>query len=183
MDFLAANVRDSSQLPLNEGDVSRPSIEICFSLLQGPVAEIAVSTSSRRLGQIRLQSPNFSNVYPELFPASPGAQLLEIAFNTFFIQLGKIRLQPPNTFPINYGTIVIVFDPVGSKKVLTAISCTEMIVAVLLFSRVLLDQGVWVVSLLAWMRGVEPQSDGVVTYRYRIDVAPNVPKCPIPCTC
>ena len=35
----------------------------------------------------------FSKIYPELFPASPGAQLQEITVNTFSIQLGQIRLQ------------------------------------------------------------------------------------------
>ena len=34
-------------------------------------------------------------IYPELFPASPGAQLQEITDSTFSIQLGQIRLQPP----------------------------------------------------------------------------------------
>ena len=59
----------------------------------------------------------FSKIYPELFPASPGAQLQEITVSTFSIQLGQIRLQSPigskkNIFfvPIGDG------NPVGSKK-------------------------------------------------------------------
>ena len=37
----------------------------------------------------------FPKIYPELFPASPGAQLQKITVSTFSIQLGQIRLQSP----------------------------------------------------------------------------------------
>ena len=37
----------------------------------------------------------FSKIYPELFPASPPAQLQEITVSTFSIQLDHIRLQSP----------------------------------------------------------------------------------------
>ena len=33
-----------------------------------------------------------SKIYPELFPASPDAQLQEVTVSTFSIQLGQIRL-------------------------------------------------------------------------------------------
>ena len=60
------------------------------------------------------------SVQTELFPASPGAHLQEITVSTFSIQLGQIRLQPPigstKTFFSIRWTIVIVFDPVESKK-------------------------------------------------------------------
>ena len=36
---------------------------------------------------------SFSKIYPEMFPASPGAQLQEITVSTFSIQLGQTRLQ------------------------------------------------------------------------------------------
>ena len=63
---------------------------------------------------------SFSETYPELFPASPGTQLQEITVSTFSIQLGQIRLHSPigsqkTLFSMRW-TIVIVFDPVGSKK-------------------------------------------------------------------
>ena len=35
----------------------------------------------------------FSKIYPELFPASPGAQLQEVTVGTLSIQLGQIRLR------------------------------------------------------------------------------------------
>ena len=45
-----------------------------------------------------------SNIYPELFPASPGAQLQEISVSTSSIQLGyKPRSDRKN----------VVFDPIG----------------------------------------------------------------------
>ena len=36
-----------------------------------------------------------SKIYPELFPASPGAQLQEITVSTFSIRLGQTRLHSP----------------------------------------------------------------------------------------
>ena len=35
----------------------------------------------------------FSEIHPELFPASPGARLQEITVSTFSVQLGQIRFQ------------------------------------------------------------------------------------------
>ena len=65
----------------------------------------------------------FSMIYPELFPASPGAQVQEITVNTFSTQLGQSTVTISDRierngfffFPIRL-TIVIVLDPVGSKK-------------------------------------------------------------------
>ena len=47
----------------------------------------------------------FSKIYPELFPASPGAQLQEVTVSTFFDPTGSIRLH----------------FPIGSKKTFVSI--------------------------------------------------------------
>ena len=36
------------------------------------------------------------------------------------------------------------------------------------------------VSLRAWMRGAEASKDDVTMWRYRVDLVPNLPKCPAP---
>ena len=46
----------------------------------------------------------FSKIYPELFPASPGAQLQEITVSTFSIQLGY---NPPDRIEKH-----AIFDPI-----------------------------------------------------------------------
>ena len=63
----------------------------------------------------------FSKIYPELFPASPGAQLQEITVSTFSSQLGYLPRSDRKIYSVVYicsirSEIAIVFDPVGSKK-------------------------------------------------------------------
>ena len=63
----------------------------------------------------------FPKIYPELFPASPGAQLQEITVSTFSSQLGYLPRSDRKIYSVVYicsirSEIAIVFDPVGSKK-------------------------------------------------------------------
>ena len=47
----------------------------------------------------------------------------------------------------------------------------------------LLDLGVWCVSLRSWMRGAKAPRDDLTIWRYRVDVIPYLPKCPVPGRC
>ena len=46
-----------------------------------------------------------------------------------------------------------------------------------------MDLGVWCVSLRAWMRGAKAPRDDLTIWRYRVDVIPYLPKCPVPGRC
>ena len=81
----------------------------------------------KMLGKWSSSRQNESEVSPKsiqsCFRASPGAQLQEISVSTFSTQLSQTRLQSPigskitkKTFFSIRWTIVIVFDPVGSKQ-------------------------------------------------------------------
>ena len=52
-----------------------------------------------------------------------------------------------------------------------------------MFAKVLLDRGVWCVSLRAWTHGTNAPGDDVTMWRYGVDVVPNLPKCPVPDRC
>ena len=60
----------------------------------------------------------FSKIYPELFPTSPGAQLVAGNWDALPDPIEKNVFFDPSkkTFFSIRSEIVIVFDPVGSKK-------------------------------------------------------------------